>query len=241
MYKQHIGRFDLNLVSVRHTGNHYVPPIALAEKIESIWYTAKEKFGDKLWNGVNYRCEGIEREGDRSCFYFGTADYKANYASKALSEDIIKLANTDQPRCMYISSLLQTTDNKFILGQTAAAGIHGTTRALLGGVLNQNEMEINSGSDLESYLYKELVEEMEINRSMIISSCGLGVYEMPTCRIGIFLTTQLCLSSEEFRLQIKINEEHDDYAIFTREDILKEKENPDSNVNRAVFLALSQL
>jgi hypothetical protein len=241
MYNKLWGRFSFDTLQVRQTGKVYVPPQELAVKIDAIWCEAQVTYKDKIWNGVNYRLDKIENENGVPIIFISEEDYKNNYASKLLADEIKKLQFNERLNCLYISTLLETRDSYFVLGNTAALGIHGRTTALLGGILNKDEMILTSGAALESYIYKELEEELGINLECIVRSEGLGIYEMPTMRIGIFAHTQLTLTSEEFRNAVRINDEHEGYIIISKDEILQERTNSETLYNRGVFLALDLL
>jgi hypothetical protein len=236
-----LGKFETNKLQIVNTGRHYAPPMELLVQIEAYWKIAVEKHGSKLWNGVNYRLEQIVEENGLVTMYLGTADYKVNLASGHLAKEIRGLSWARQPRCMYVSTLMETTNGKYILGETASSGIHGRTRALVGGILNQDEQIINSGSDLEAYLYKELEEEFGISKEMIVGSNGVGIYEMDTCRVGVFMHTRLKLSDKEFEKLAQVNDEHDGYAVMTAEQIWAAAKETDTDVNTGVVLVLREL
>ena len=241
MIRKLLGKFNLREIQIKQSNQMYSPSESLQRKVTSIWTDAKKTYGDTLWNGINYRLEKIDAIQGKPLLTFGTTDYMNNYASAQLSEDISKLSFENRFNCLYVSTLVETTDGKFVLGQTAKKGIHGTTIALLGGILNKNEMEIHSGIDLQKYAYKELEEELQITQKMIDATEGLGIFEMPTCRIGIFLHTRLLLNSADLKANIKINEEHDSYKILTREEIAAEQKSDTITFNRGVSLALDQI
>ncbi|GIW60397.1 MAG: hypothetical protein KatS3mg087_1463 [Patescibacteria group bacterium] len=236
-----LGKFESKSLEIINTDRHYVPPAELLVQIEAYWNAAVEKHGSKLWNGVNYRLEQIVEENGLVTLHLGTADYKVNFASRHLAKEIRALSWEQQPRCMYVSTLMETTDGKYILGETASSGVHGRMRALVGGILNQDEQVINSGSDLEAYLYKELEEEFGISKEMIVESNGVGIYEMDTCRVGVFMHTRLKLSQKEFEKLAQVNDEHDGYAVMTTEQIWVVAKEADTDVNTGVVLVLREL
>lgn len=236
-----LGKFEPKNLKIINSERHYTPPAELLVQVEAYWEAAVDKHGSKLWNGVNYRLEQIVEENGLVTLHLGTADYKVNFASRHLAKEIRDLPWEQQPRCMYVSTLMETTDGKYILGETASSGIHGRMRALVGGILNQDEQVINSGSDLEAYLYKEMEEEFGISKEMVVKSNGVGIYEMDTCRAGVFMHTKLKLSQKEFEKLAQVNDEHDGYAVMTAEQIWAVAKEADTDVNTGVVLVLREL
>jgi hypothetical protein len=236
-----LGKFDFGDLDITTKADHYDPPRELRDEIERYWDKAKQVHGEKLWNGVNYRLDKVRMGNGRTVMELGTADYKVNFASKHLAQKIRKLPWELRPRCMYISTLLETADQKYILGLTASSGVHGRTRALVGGILNQDEQLIESGNDLERYLHKELEEEFGIGTEAIAKSIGVGVYEMGTCRVGVFVHTRLTVSAAEFAQIVRMNEEHEGYAVMTPLEVAAEAKTADTNINTGVMLVMRDL
>lgn len=219
-----LGRFDPNLIKIVDTGHKYVPKEPLSSQAEVVWEEGKKRFGDNLWNGINYRFEKFDPA--TSTLFLGQADYKYNFTSNALIGIITKLDFTERPNCIYISSVIITSDEKVVLGQTPATSIHGASLSLVGGILNKDEMRISSGPDLVWYLYKELEEELGITAEMISETTGLGIYDRSNCRIGIFVKTLLNLTAEELTERLVIEKKELDEVVFkTCDEILAEAPN----------------
>lgn len=240
MYAPLIGPCTADTLRIIETGNEYTPPSSIKTKIDTFWNEGKKKFGDSLWNGINYRLEKYEIADGISTAYFGISEYKNNYASKEVRDDIFTLPYAERPNCIYVTTLLETTDGKYILGQTGSGGIHGTTVALLGGILNKDEMEVREYDDLVAYLEMELDEEFGLSNDRIQKHDCLGFFFAPTGRVGIFFHTQLDFPSSEVDTILHINDEHDGYRVVTRDEVLKEESNPDSIYNRGVFHAVHE-
>lgn len=235
---QLLGNFDLGSLHVKATGHKYVPPESLTAKTCAIWEEAVKKYQGRLWNGVNYRYEGFDQA--TATLLLGEAEYKYNYASNFLIEDLARLDFSGRPNCLYVTSVVVTRDQKVVLGQTAVASIHGVTLNLLGGVLNRDEMVITSGEDLAQYLYKELNEEIGITRDMISSSTGLGIFERPNYRIGIFLQTHLRLTARDLQDRMVIEpEELAAVEMKTKAEILASRSDGNVRYTSNVNLALS--
>ncbi len=240
MYSPLIGPCSADTLRIIETGNEYTPPLSLKTKIENFWTEGKKKFGDSLWNGMSYRLEKYKSIDGITIAHFGTSEFKNSYGSKEVSDTLFQLPFEERPNCMYVTTLLETVDGHYILGQTGSGGIHEGRIALIGGNLNQDEMKVRQYADLVTYLEMELEEELGLANDRMSQHDCLGFFQSQSGRIGIFFHTQLNFSSSEVDSILRINDEHDGYRVMSKEEILKEESSPDTFFNRGVFHAVQE-
>jgi hypothetical protein len=132
---------------------------------------------------------------------------------------------------MYVSTYLLTVDNFYIFSQKSQVSIQRNTINLLGGALNQDELELHTTSDIFETLYKELSEEIALSRTTIKSSEGIGLFLTDTMRIAAILETQLTISKEELQKTHTLNFENSSLLFVPELELQTFLKNSSAGIN----------
>ena len=80
-------------------------------------------------------------------------------------------------------------------------------------------MEITVGNNIFEFFVKEFQEETGLDTDFVGSMSGIGVFVMPTTRIGVVLDVQLSVNKVQFQRLAKPNFEHERFVCLTKEEI----------------------
>ena len=169
---------------------------AIAKSIDSLWRIKQKEAalqGRKLWNSVAYRLEHFRLVGSNLYLQFSTIEYKEFIALRAV-EMLPTLGENYYPKFVFVTSLIHTSDDKYVFGKAGKSYTDLDTDTIGGGVI-KSEGTVTKGSELFNVLYREFKEEINLDSSDIISSSLRGIMLSPWYGIGCFFYTQLCIPS----------------------------------------------
>ena len=189
---------------------------ALQPALEPIWRQLQDQArnrGEQLWDGLCYRLENLEevRQGCR-VLTLSTIPYSAVRALNVYARNH-RLEDRQQPLNVNTGALIQTQDGFFVFGEKQ--GWDGSARAdLVGGGLQPQELQARSGADLESNLFKEMAEEINILPGQVTESKLVGLLLTASWNVIILFTIQLAIDSMELERQFCSRQEHEMAALL---------------------------
>jgi 8-oxo-dGTP pyrophosphatase MutT (NUDIX family) len=171
----------------------------------------------RIWDGLFYRvtnAEALEKRDDLIHFVLGTISYRyiatyrqldAQHASHAL----------DPLYHLSTAALIRTSDNWYVFGRRSRNG----SIDLIGGGVQQDELEVTTGADLERNLVKEIREETGIGHADLCAVQGLGVLLSSTSNVLALAKVDLKITKREVELAFGKREE-DEMAepVFVQQD-----------------------
>lgn len=167
------------------------------EQVMEVWkekeLLAKED-GVKIWDGTYYRVTNIpdiELKGNL-ILRLGTIPYRY-IATVSNLKDLFRENNLEPLSHLSTAAIIRTSEGKYLFGKRS----RNEMIDLIGGGVQQDELEVHSGADLERNLLKEVVEEAGIEQVHIESIQGIGIVHSVTSNIIIISLIQLKLSQEE--------------------------------------------
>jgi 8-oxo-dGTP pyrophosphatase MutT (NUDIX family) len=238
--KRLIAGFTNKNLKVVNTNHHYKLSDSLRRKSEDFWqdYLARaRKDGIKIWEGIVYRVEKLEKTGETYKIFLGTLGHRDTICTGFLAEDLEKMPFEERPNGMYVSCFLKTSDGKFIFGSKKRDGIY--KYKIIGGVLNQDETEVKDADGFVEHFLKEFEEETGLSRKYVERVSGAGMFLMTTMRINVCLRGDLSITFDEFLKKAKPNYEHESFVGLVADEIL-EAEFLDDGV-KSVFKSYTKL
>lgn len=159
-----------------------------------------QKDSVRIWDGTYYRVTNIpEIEKDsKLIFRLATVPYRYIATFSVLQKQFLE-SNFEPLHHLSTAALIRMADSSYLFGKrTRNAAID-----FIGGGVQQDEIKIVTGIDLEKNLRKEILEESGIETQHIQSIQGLGIVHSITSNIIVVSLVQLGIS------------EHDVAEVFT--------------------------
>jgi hypothetical protein len=136
----------------------------IEEKIPEIWKKmVKEAEGKQItiWDGTYYRLENIKEViAGLKRLELGTIKYSALQAYKIMSKQI-ELTADEYTNFISTIGITKTTDNYYVFGLRGKT-VHSDNIDFIGGGLQEDEIVVTYGLDIERSQYKEMKEEANI-------------------------------------------------------------------------------
>lgn len=238
-----VDHFDSENLILNESSKVYSPPKFLVAKIEDSWNKFQEKanqIGAEVWNGKIYRIASYNRKDNKTEINLGLTDFKTHHACHDISQELEEISFEDRPNGCYISSYILSADRKLIFSKKGSASTLRTSVNLIGGNLNQDEMQISNVSDLFSFWIKELEEETGFTEDIIKEIKGEGIYIAHSYRIAFLLITKINLTAQQFIDKSNKNHEHEQFIVFDINSA-KEKIRLLDGVNPVILFTISEI
>jgi 8-oxo-dGTP pyrophosphatase MutT (NUDIX family) len=165
------------------------------ELVQLEWNNILRRTKTRVWDGIYYRVlnpDALAQQNHPSPILLGTVAYRYVATFPSLSREHSRLA-LDPLSHLSTVALIRTTDDLYVFGVRNRNGVVD----LIGGGAQPDEIEIQSGTDLESNLHKEISEEVGLNRTEIQNLTGIGVVVSSTSNVLIVGHAQLAVTSVE--------------------------------------------
>ncbi|HVU79907.1 MAG TPA: NUDIX hydrolase [Candidatus Paceibacterota bacterium] len=195
-------QFLLSDIHVEILDQSWIAPAYYEELVRKAWEekveeAKKESF--HIWDGLYYRVTNIgELENDPKplVFRLGTVPYRFIGTLSRLKDAYIE--NKLEPlNHLSTAAIIRTSDGKYLFGKRNRARIQLETVDLIGGGVQQDEIEVHSGADIEKNMYKEIREEAGIEEKDIRSMTGIGVVFSTTSNVLVIVLAELRLTKQE--------------------------------------------
>jgi 8-oxo-dGTP pyrophosphatase MutT (NUDIX family) len=214
-------------VTIEHVGGAWLPNASYEDSVAGTWKQKQqeaERASVRIWDGLYYRvtnAEALEKGNGLIHFALGTISYRylatyrqlhAQHASHAL----------DPLYHLSTAALIRTSDNWYVFGRRSRNG----SIDLIGGGVQQDELEVTTGADLERNLVKEIREELGISHTDLSAVLGLGIVLSSTSNVLVLAQVDLKTTKREVELGFDRREEdemaepvfvsHDEIRSFLR-------------------------
>lgn len=196
----------------------------LETKLKMVWENtlkkAKEE-GARAWDSQMYRLENSEYSDNSLFLSISTIPYSIATSTTDYKKEIIALGEKYYTNGLFVSSLVKTKDNKFIFGNLSGNTINQNKIDLVGGVLSQDERQLESGNDLLEVLLTELTEEINVSRNEVSLSNVIGMIMTDKFQISIVFSTELNITSEKVKSKYELHNDNEfKELIFIDQDNL---------------------
>jgi len=214
-------RFTISELLVEHCDSAWSSTAEYDERVRAEWGNLLHHTTTRLWDGTYYRVLNPEifNEGRWSGpILLGTIAYRYIATFPSLSREHARL-ELDPLNHLSTVGLIRTTDRLYVFGVRRRPGAVD----LIGGGVQSDEFEIQSGADLEKNLYKEILEETGLNQEDIGKLVGIGVVVSSTSNVLVAGHAQLKVDSVEVarRFQQRTEDEME-RLIFVADEGVRE-------------------
>jgi hypothetical protein len=197
----------------------------LENKAKSQWeeiVKKSEQEGTKIWDGTYYRLDNVsEIKNGSNEFKLSTIKYSLVKAYRGLSEEN-NLTEDQYTYHINTGGLIKTTDNFYIFGNKGS-DFNNPIIDFIGGGLQEDELIVETGNDIERNVFKEIKEEVNLEIEEIKESEIIGILLAKSMAIIIIFEVDLKLTKEE--VQIKFDERVEDEIkslVFVPEKDIKD-------------------
>lgn len=207
-------------VSVSESTRKIDPEIE--KQIDAIWEEKQAQAmreGRVCYNGISYRLNALEKEGEKLRIDFGLLEYRARQALSVLS------ANQNLPEkyrhygC-YTAATVRTADDTYLVVELSGRSMNMNKLDMPGGIMEKPQ-EIESGEDVFNALYTELREEARIQKGDIETLYLRAVFNTFNAHTCFYFEAKLNVSSEE--LLARFADEERDQDISSLKALSKEE------------------
>ncbi len=167
----------------------------LEQKAKMAWKEILKESNENLWDGTCYRLDNIEEVKNGSLnFEISTIKYSLVIGYKEISKEN-KLATEQYSNHISTGGLIKTSDDIYIFGNKNE-DLKNPQISLIGGGLQEDELEVNSGMDIQRNLFKEIKEEINLSEQDVLRSKIIGILMSGSSGIIIVFETILKISSQ---------------------------------------------
>lgn len=211
--------FSISKLRIEHRDSIWNTTAEYDELVRLEWKNFLLGARTRVWDGTYYRVlnPGVLAEREESApILLGTIAYRYIATFPSLSQEHSRSA-LDPLNHLSTVTLIRAADNMYVFGARSRNG----TVDLIGGGVQSDEMEINSGTDLEKNLYKEIFEEVGLSKADIENLAGVGAVLSSTSNVLIVAHVQLKVSSSEVlkRFQQRTDDEMNRLVFVTNERV----------------------
>lgn len=169
---------------------------SLEQKAKIAWEKIFQESNEEFWDGTCYRLDNIEEVKKGSLnFEISTIKYSLVIGYKEISKEN-KLAPEQYSNHISTGGLIKTTDDIYIFGNKSE-DLKNPQISLIGGGLQEDELKVNSGRDIERNLFKEIKEEINLSKQDVLSNKIIGILMSGSSGIIIVFETTLNISSQQ--------------------------------------------
>lgn len=190
---------EIDDIVIRHQPSTKARSAELARDIDRIWdeevaeMTAK---GRKIWNAELYRLESFALNGQRLWLDLSTIEVKEIHATHRLPGES-ELGEKHRPNNIFIASLIETRDGKFIFGRTNANTLNAGRVDLIGGALSKTERPVATSNDLYGSALAEIEEELNLSADRVAHGCLCAILRTPRAYVGLIFLIRLNIDAQE--------------------------------------------
>jgi 8-oxo-dGTP pyrophosphatase MutT (NUDIX family) len=209
-------------VSVRVLEDEWTPCAAYEVLVRDAWQERVREAvsrAQRIWDGRYYRViNASDMKGDatplRLCL--GTIRYRYIATFRVLHECHAR-EGIDPLNHLSTAGLIRTRDGKFLFGRRSQNGAID----LIGGGVQSDELEVESGSDIEASLRKEIFEELGVRSTQIETVRGAGVLLSSTSNVLVVAAVDLTLSMDEVAAQFadRSDDEMSELVAINEDDL----------------------
>ncbi len=194
----------------------------IESQVDAIWEEKKkaaEAEGRVCFNGISYRLNSLEKQGDTLRIDFGLLEYKARYALTTIPEYLTLSTDYYHKGC-FSGATVKTSDGLYVAVELSGKSMNTHAMDLLGGIM-EKPSEIETGQSVFDCLTVELTEEGGITESDIKTFYLRAIWVTPRAHTSFYFEVELNISSKELLERFaKDNEDQDIRSLkfLTREE-----------------------
>ena len=214
-------KFEPNQIEIKEIPIKYDRNKYLQKEINDFWQEMDKKAkseGKRIWDSQIYTLSDYRLLGDHILMKLGVINYRTYFYFRNHPD---KLEGAKLDPGLGVGALIKTTDDKYIFGVPNTA-FNDSSYVIIGGGCVKSEMEIHGWEDFMECFYKELLEEIGVDKSHVTSAMLSGFIGVPNT-VQAILKIELDMSSEEV---IAAHKKENDGEIsnviaYTKEEIFE--------------------
>ncbi len=191
------------------------------ELVQIEWARIVRRAKSHVWDGKYYRVlnlTALENEAGAQPIRFGTICYRYIASFPLLDKQHAQYA-LEPLNHLSTTALIRTRDGSYLFGIRKQNGFVD----LIGGGAQCDQIEISSGAGIEQNIYKEIREEIGLNREDIDDLTGIGIVYSSTS--NVLVVGHVCLSLTSDEIRARFEERVDDemaQLVFISEERVRE-------------------
>ena len=211
-------KMDANEISIQRADSS-LSIDGLEDVLTTLWLKIKNDTlaqGIKIWDGLYYRVENLdELETSGKKLLLSTISYSRVRALIEYSKTN-PLTLSQFPLHINTGAMVKSADNIFVFGKK---DIHGKPSIdIVGGGLQEDELEVTLGHDLEKNILKEMHEEINVSKKHVSSARINGFILTSTMSLIIVFEIDLNITFSEIKELFELREEFEFSEIIGVEE-----------------------
>ncbi len=170
------------------------------KQIDKVWQETVEnakKSSQLIFDGESFRLDSYTVNAGILKLELSKFKYKVRSSLNKLKDELGNLGDEYYCNGLAIGGIIKTKDNKFIFGRRSGNTITNNSVDFIGGIL---EPEVIKGAeDLFRYNKQEMLEEIGLNETYIISQKLIALVLSPSTNIIMLTYTRLNIDSGEVK------------------------------------------
>jgi len=197
LFQGNFSKMDVTCRYISVSSRKIDPTIERKAKLrwQEILKEAKAK-GKKIWDQPVYRLERFEVDLGKCVLEFSTIPFSLRTALMSYSDEISNKGTEYFPMATYSSTFVETKNGDLVYCEKSGRYMVNRKYTYIGGVFNRSEGN-NEKVDLFRESLKEVIEELDINRSDIRLFRLLGAFKSETQNVGFVFYCKLNLTSNK--------------------------------------------
>lgn len=190
---------DVENMAVQHGPSTKLRSAYLDENMDTMWNEFVEKsrqIGRRVWNSTLYRMESFDLTEQGLAMHLSTIEVKEIQMSMRVPGEY-DLGDRYRPYNMFVGSLVETADGKFIFGRTNTNTLSAGRIDLIGGALSHTENAVHSGNDIYMAALTEITEELNIGSNCVINGKVCSLLRTTRFNIGVVFHVALGITARE--------------------------------------------
>lgn len=213
------GVFPISRIAVELHNNEWFATPEYDALVRVEWERLLQCSPNPIWDGKYYRVlnpVSFENAGEAATLRLGTIRYRYIATFDALHK-IHEHSALEPLNHLSTAALICTNDGFYVFGRRAHIG----TVDLIGGGVQQDELSVTRGTDIEQNLYKEIHEETGISRSDIDDLAAIGIVQSSTSNIIVVGHARANLSKSDVirKFEDRTDDEMDEPVFVPAHDL----------------------
>lgn len=180
-------------------------PLPEGVDFESRWkefVQERQQAGVKCWDAELYRLERLVPDGRTISLELGSI----RVMHVLIGAPLVRQRNLGEeywPKNLFTCGLLRTIEGSYIFAKLSGKTVGNRSIDLVGGALSRDEIQLRSGLDLETALYREFKEELNLGKELITRSEFIGAIRTGALSVGLIFRCYLNCSVDDLQRRFK--------------------------------------
>lgn len=195
----------------------------IENKIDANWKEyekVKKENGGIVWDAVTYRLEDLKMENNKIKLVLGEINFSKRIGARWCLDELEKCGIDYYPKGIYLAAIIETGDNYYIMGELSGKTVVSSVASLAGGVLSKDEAVIGKSEDIFGALYREIKEELNIDKENLKDLYLKAIIMTERLSIGFIFYVSLDMNIESVQNKFIANDEFVSIKGHNKEEIV---------------------